>query len=339
MNQIIIDTLTISFKFDNVANLIEQLNLAVLNMEPSRNRFYNAGEYYPGINLMYNLDENYQVTDCMLHLSGKGCRLVEQLNPSFDWFEFLYQYDEQIRNRDVHISRIDVACDILDGSLKIGTIQKYSRQELYVCKSKILPDVRYMRTEEVYFGSPRSNRLLRIYDKALEQGIPDTDWLRIEFQLRNENATSWYLTWVQHRDVGKLFAGYTLDYLRFVSPPRGTSIKLIKQHSNQHRLPTAKWWLDFIGEAERIPQLYLPGEDFTIERLDRYLEHHNASSLKAYIIAHEGDVSKLIHAAEHANLNVRQKLLLDKLRLMKIELDKESYEYEKQNGKTITTFN
>lgn len=260
---ILIDSLTITFKYDNIGNLMEQLGLTGIDMQPSRTRYYNDGQYYSGIKIFWNVDQSYQVTDTMLDLSGTGCRTVEQLNPGFDWFGFLNSYDLEIRNREVHISRIDIACDVDDGSIPIGLVQKYSRAELYVCKSKVLPDVRYMRTEEVYFGSPRSDRLLRIYNKALEQNIPDTDWVRFEFQLRNDNAVSFYLNWCNHIDVGKLYAGVMVDFLRFVEPPRGCSINEIKDNRNQGRLPTAKWWSSFIGDAERIPQLYLPGYDYT----------------------------------------------------------------------------
>lgn len=320
MYKILIDTLSITWKYDNVGDLYELLGLCDVTMLPMRTRFYGHGEYYDGILIAYNEDEFGNVTDTFLDISGKGCRTIEQLNPGFDWFNLINRYDSHIRDRTCHISRIDIACDVDDRSITIGQIQKYSRQELYVCRSKCLPDVRYMRTQEVYFGSPRSDRLLRIYDKALEQGIPDTDWLRFEFQFRNDNATSWYLNWVQERDVGKLYSGVMLDYLRFVSPPRGVPIKEIKFNRHQGRLPTVEWWQRFIGEAERIPQLYLPGEEYTLAHLERYLERQSYSSLKAYMIAHGGDLTELLDGVKHCQLNARQKLMLDKLKLSNFEI-------------------
>ncbi len=319
MHKILIDSLSITWKYDNVGELYELLGLQDAEMQQMRTRFYSNGEYFDGILIAYNLDENYQVTSTFLDISGKGCRTVEQLNPDFDWFEFLYRYDSQIRDKTAHISRIDIACDVDDGSLTIGQIQKYTRQQLYVCRSKLLPVVSYMRIMEVLFGSPKSDRLLRIYDKALEQGIPDIDWLRLEFQLRNDNATSWYLNWCEHRDIGKLYAGVMIDFLRFVSPPRGTSIKTIKQHSHQHRLPTVTWWSDFIGEAERITQLYLPGQEYTLDRLEHSLIHNAGSRFKAYMIAHGGDITELLDAVKHCKLNAKQKLMLAELDMMRAE--------------------
>lgn len=319
MNKIIIDALTITFKFDNIANLLEDLNLFDVEMQPSRTKYYSDGQYYSGIKIFWNMDDHYQVTDTMLDLSGTGCRTVEQLNPSFDWFAFLHKYDNQIRNREVHISRIDIACDVDDGSIPIDLVQKYSRAELYVCKSKVLPDVRYMRTEEVYFGSPRSDRLLRIYNKALEMCLEGVDWTRFEFQLRNDNAVSFYLNWCNNRDIGSLYAGVMIDFLRFVQPPKGASIKEIKQNRHQGRLPTAKWWEDFIGTAKRIPQLYLPGYDYTLAHLEHYLEKQSYSSLKAYMIAHDGDLTKLIDGISKCELNAKQKLMLSELQMMRAE--------------------
>lgn len=313
---ILIDTLSISFKYDNVANLYDILNIPKDATQPMRTRHYDNGEYYDGILIAYNLDDNYNVTDTFLDISGKGCRALETFNPDFDWFQFLNMYDKQIRSRDAHISRIDIACDIDDGSLSIKQIQKFSRQELYVCKSKVLPDVRYMRTQEVYFGSPRSDRLLRIYDKALEQGIPYTNWLRIEMQLRNDCATSWYLNWCNYKsNIGKLYSGVLLDFLRFVEPPRGTDISSIKSNRNQGRLPTAKWWSKLLGDVQRIPQLYLPSEEYTLAHLERYLKKQSFSSLKAYLIAHDGELDKLLDGIKHCQLNAKQKLLLSQLNL------------------------
>ncbi len=319
MHKILIDSLSITWKYDNVGELYELLGLQDAEMQPKKTRWYDGGEYIDGVLIAYNFNDEREISDTFLNISGKGCRTVEQLNPGFDWFEFLYRYDSQIRDKKAHISRIDIACDVDDGSITYNMIYKYSKSQLYVSRAKELPDLREMRTEVVYYGSEKSNRLLRIYNKALEQGIPDTDWMRFEFQFRNDSATSWYLNWCEHRDIGKLYAGVMIDFLRFVSPPRGTSIKTIKQHSNQHRLPTVTWWSDFIGAAERIPQLYLPGQDYTLDRLEHYLEHNVASSLKAYMIAHDGDIGKLLDAVKHCKLNAKQKLMLAELDMMRAE--------------------
>lgn len=318
--KILVDTLSMSFKWDNLSELYELLNLYDVGMEPTRNRNYNGGVYCDGVHIFYNTDELHQITDTFIDISGIGCRFIEQINPDFDWFQFIHHYDTQIRDVTAHISRIDIACDVDDGSIKISTVQKYSMADMYVCRSKLEPLVQHKRADEVYFGSPKSDRFLRIYDKALEMGLPDTDWVRFEFQLRNDNATSWYLNWCEYRDdIGKLYSGIMKDYLRFVSVPRGMSMRDIRQNRHQGRLPTAPWWERFIGDAERIPQLYLPGQEYTLERLEYYLEHNVASSIKAYIEAHDGDIGKLLDAVSRVQLNTKQKLMLAELQMLRAE--------------------
>lgn len=318
---ILIDALSMSFKFDNVYKLMSDLHLVDVVRQPMRTRYYSNGEYYEGILIAYNMDEHGYITDTFLDVSGKGCRTIEILNPAFKWRDFFLDYDEDIRNKTVHISRIDIACDVMDKSLNIDIIREYAMDELYVCRSKVLPDVRYKRTEEVYFGSPRSDRLLRIYNKALERGLPDTDWIRLEFQLRNDNATSFYLNWCHLSDIGKLYSGMMLDYLRFVDPG-DKDIEQIKKNCNQHRLETVWWWRDFLSAAERIPQLYLPDPEFTILNLERYLEKQTYSSLKAYLIAHDGDITKLMEGVDEKKLNHKQRVLLQQLGKI------EKHEYE-----------
>lgn len=329
--KILIDDLSISFKFNCISTLCDILNFNLSDGVPMRTRHYSDGLYFNGALIAWNTDVMGQVTDTFLDCSGKGCRYIEQVNDrKFDWFSFLNTFDDKIRSRESHISRIDIALDLEDEEVSYAKIQKYTMNGMYVCKSKVLPDVRLMRTENIYFGSPRSDRLLRIYNKALEQGLPDTYWIRLEFQLRDDCATSWYLNWCEHHhmEIGALYKGVMIDFLRFVTPPKGSNIEQIKINRHQGRLPTAPWWDKLMEGAERIPQLYLPGNDYTLEKLEKYLKKQTYSSLKTYAIAHDGDLTSLIDGVSHAKLNVRQKQILEQLELMRQGLKLEKTEYD-----------
>ena len=145
--------------------------------------------YYAGVQIHY-LEEEYteidrifigyrdavprRITSVILNISGKGCRTIESLNPGFDWFEFFYQFNDMILAKDVHFARLDLACDDTDGILDMKQIIRYTERYQFVCKSKCLPMTVGMREEAAYFGSPKSDRRLRIYNKALEQGIDAT---------------------------------------------------------------------------------------------------------------------------------------------------------------------
>lgn len=327
--KILIDDLSISFKYDNVAHLMIQIGLNPSEGVPMRTKHYSDGLYFNGVLIAWNTDPIGQITDTFLDCSGKGCRYIEQINNlNFSWYNLLHSYDMAIRTQYAHISRIDIALDLEDEEVPYEKIQKYTLNQMYVCRSKILPDVRLMRTENIYFGSPRSDRLLRIYNKALEQNLPNTYWIRLEFQLRDDCATSWYLNWCMHddKDIGKLYKGVMIDFLRFVKPPKDNSVEEIKKNRHQDRLETAPWWEKLMDGAERIPQLYLPGQDYTLAKLEHFLRKQTYSSLKTYAIAHGGDLTNLIEGVSEAKLNTRQKQILEQLNLISSELKTEKTE-------------
>lgn len=219
-----------------------------------------------------------------------------------------------------------MTCDLEDDEIPFERFYKYSYHEAYVCKSKVLPKIVLKREEEIYFGSSKSDRLLRIYNKAMEQGLPDQYWMRMEFQLRNDCAVSFYLNWVLYKDagIGYLYRGMMLDYLRFVDPGKH-DISKIKEHRHMNWLPTAKWWSDLLGDAEKIKQVYLPGKEYTLERLERYAEGNIVSTLKTYAIAHDGDLTKLVKAVEGCRLNNKQRMLLAQLESAKIQPKETEY--------------
>lgn len=318
---ILIDTLSMTWQYDNLYSVVKELSLTHVPWEPMRTRWYASGQYYAGVLLAWNTDEAGQITDVFLNLSGTGCRTIEQLNPDFRWHTWLMSYYEEVYARTAHISRIDVAGDDTEEEiLDIDLIREYAMQDRFVCKSKVLPDVRYRRTEEVYFGSPKSDRFLRIYNKALERGLPDTHWVRCEFQLRNDNATSFFLNWRKH-ELGKLYAGMLIDYLRFLDCDEETA-KLVRLSCNSRRIATAPWWEKWTSSAEPICQAYLPSSEYTLMHLERYLERQTYSSLKAYLIAHDGDTAKLLEGVQRKQLNQKQREMLAKLPPLK----KEDYE-------------
>lgn len=69
-----------TWKYDNVGNLFEQLGLTDVVTQPIRTKYYGYGEYFDGVLIAYNKDDDGVVTDTFLDISGKGCRTVEQIN-------------------------------------------------------------------------------------------------------------------------------------------------------------------------------------------------------------------------------------------------------------------
>lgn len=125
---------------------------------------------FSGIAVHFNLDtkgERESIDKVCLDLSGQGCRTVESLVHDFDWKYFIlgFMIDESFR-----VSRIDIACDDKDGILNMKQLFDYVRRNQYICKAQYF--IYQQGSEEtLYFGSPKSERRLRIYNKALERGV------------------------------------------------------------------------------------------------------------------------------------------------------------------------
>lgn len=85
--------------------------------------------------------------------------------------------------KEVRITRKDVAIDIRDIDL-LGTF--------YLLDGKARKRTKYEnasgKLETMYLGAARSEKKVRIYDKAVESGLSDTVWWRVEAQLRGRKV-------------------------------------------------------------------------------------------------------------------------------------------------------
>lgn len=314
--RLLVDWLTMSFKVSPeqsscfLRSLYEKLSFPIQEGERVRSHFgLEYSMYYHG--LQVHCSDKLIILEC----SGKGCRTVEELNPGWNWYGFLNGYDYYIQNRvkdgkyfPVNISRLDVACDLLENKrITLPFLQDCVLKRRFVCKSSQYRVEIGNVVRQIYFGSPTSSRLMRIYDKGLEQKIPDYKWVRFEMQLRDDSATSFYLNLVKHGgDFARCYHGVLHDYLRFLVKPNVGD-------KNQSKIPMVKWWKDFLEGVGQIPQLYLPGEVYDLPALSKFLSKQCGSSLKTYIKANGGDWSELWQMVEGAKLNRRQKELLDDL--------------------------
>lgn len=319
---ILIDYLVLSIKKNTYEELFDQLNMDMRDFIEIRSYYGTTNcVYHDGVKVHWNvkiedkgLGRSVEYIDLVvLDLSGKGCRTVEQVNScNFDWLGFLKKYDAMFRSGDAHIARLDIACDDVDGLLDMKKLQESSYYDKYICRSKNLPEIIIKGQETIYFGSPKSDRRLRIYNKALEKGI-DQHWIRVEFQLRNDNAMSFYLNWLNYEGrIGELFAGVLLDYLRFIQLPKGMDMATVREQRHQDRMPTVKWWDKFLGTCNRIPQLYLPGEVYDFTRLERAAKQ-TYSTVKTLMLATGGDFGAYINEVNRAKLNRHQRDLIRQL--------------------------
>jgi len=296
---ILVDYLTLSIRQIELAELIKILHLENVNMESGYSRWLGKRLYSGGISIHHG---EYII----LEMSGHGCRFLESLyDNQLDWIDFIEQF---LCLEGSHLARLDIACDDRPGNgekgiLSFSTIFRHVMQRRYISLSRYV--VHSGGSEEsVYFGSPKSDRRLRIYNKAIERGIPDEHWIRAEFQLRNDAALSFYMRALECGSIGLAYQGMLFDYLRFTREVNDSEIK------HQSRMTVTRWWRTFCGNAKKIKGFYVGGLEYNLESLERYLSNQTSSSMKTYLAAHGGDVTELVKMADSATYNKKQEFLL-----------------------------
>jgi phage replication initiation protein len=132
-------------------------------------------------------------------LPGQACRELEasgalERDDVGGWPGFL----GQLRSKGYHITRLDVALDDRDGQLDIGTMREAAEAGHYTSPWQAFEIVRSRKRrgedfgDTLYFGSPRSDVHLRVYDKAAERSAKgesvEGSWTRVELQAKDKHA-------------------------------------------------------------------------------------------------------------------------------------------------------
>lgn len=173
-----------------------------------------------------------------LRITGQGCRALEAHDINlFAWCAFVVELE------GMTFTRLDIACDTSRDILS-PTVDCLA-QGLYSSKARKVnvissagPDG--LTASTCYIGSRQSGVYIRIYDKAAERGLSSVDWYRAELEIKKgyiDKAIA-----LTKASPSKAFADIIGTYFR----PLKKRIKPIT------RSPTADWWVDFLGEVERV---------------------------------------------------------------------------------------
>jgi hypothetical protein len=235
---------------------------------------YRKGLYFASISILY--DGNPGMGTC-LDMSGQGCRSFEEYGTGdFDGLFRLFQQGE-----GYHVTRLDVAFDDHSGILDIQQLFRDSNNQdggqQFVSKfrkSRIEKEFKDGRPGiTVYHGSKKSAVLIRIYDRAAEQDLPeDQHWVRVELQLRDERAEAFCF---DPAPIGVLFRGVLVNYVRYVDDP-GTD-------SNRWRWPMKDYWENLIEQVGRIRLYVKPGIEYNIRQLDTFVFEQAGNAISAAV--------------------------------------------------------
>lgn len=298
-NKILIDWLTFSSKQMSVQDAQQFLGMCECTWESLGGlNGYRDRLHFHGISICYNGREDMGIC---INLSGSGCRAFETYGTG-DWLNtirvLLADPD------DYNITRLDIAYDDHTGILDIDRLKLDVDEGYFSCKARWWKIEYGTSGTTIYFGSPKSDIRVRIYDKAAERGFSDRHWIRVELQLRDDRARKFLEMVVGNAfDVGGVFSGVIANYLNFKEPSPGDT--------NKSRWPVAVYWSDFIGAAAPISLWEAPGEEYNVYKLQGFLVDQAGAALTTFDKLF--GVEKLMQLIKQKNprLNDRYRRLID----------------------------
>lgn len=266
--EVLFDWLTFTVKEDDPDVVIRDW----LGMDPALFQLLGYGicgyqncKSFSNIMVAFEARENSFFHDMgvCVSMSGNGCRSFETYSKLADGFSSLFQ--KIISVEGAHVTRLDVACDEREGALDMDTIidrvqdndinsRLKKRQVVYSYDGKS------RNGATVYIGAPSSSFRLRIYDKALEQGVSG-HWIRVEMVLRGNNANSFAEQISGGEKIGKLAAEVLNDKFAFIN----------RDDTNISRCSVCDWWSAFVEEIGCVVLFSRKVVQHTVDRLTNWV--------------------------------------------------------------------
>lgn len=188
---------------------------------------------------------------------------------------------ENLINIGSRFSRIDLAIDVRDGRIKPKQLYAALEQGSATTKARsyrIIEDGR-LGGQTLYLGSPTSEKMIRMYDKAAEQKQAG-DWLRVESQLTGGLADRAAKAVLDH-GIGAVATGVIDDFVQWDEQGWKAIISGVVagiDPSARKLTNTRRWLLDIV--AKSIADVTLTDSDFPQELWERVAEELRKMELR-----------------------------------------------------------
>lgn len=263
---------------------------------------YRKGWFFNNIKVLYDGNENMGVH---VDMTGQGCRNYEKYS-ELTWQDLFIRFSVHYVAM-VNVTRIDIAVDDFKGYFKIPNLIKYLKRGDVTSKFKMARGISnfiIQTGEEVgytlYFGRPASDIQIRFYEKNIEQEmkgniVPDWAkiWNRTEIQARDVRADA--IVRILSKDINKLgdvVTGILKNYINFRRSGYIDGKKTVDM--NKSRWDSAKFWIDFLGDVDKLP-LTLKPTDVTIEKKYDWFDHGVKKTWAMLCMAFPNDTNELIN--------------------------------------------
>lgn len=271
-NIILFDWLTFTLRQSSVPEVKSLLGLDTqtwIFADKGRNG-YKQRIFFESISILYEGAENMGIC---VDITGKGCRQFESYSTK-SWDDLFSVLLPLFAQKLCKITRLDVAFDDHTGLLNIDQLRDDTDDHNYVSRSRTWKVEYGSAGTTIYHGSPSSDMLIRIYDKAAEQCLDDVHWIRVEMQMRDSNASGFLLR-CYYSDISSTFCGVLSNYLRYVYDP--------KDDSNMSRWPLTDYWASLLNGISSIRIWSSPGTGYTVFNLSNYIINQVGNALDTYI--------------------------------------------------------
>ena len=243
---------------------------------------YNKVLRFSDICVCYEPRENkhFQNMGICVSMSGNGCRAFETMSKlgakdkqGTQSVAFPALFQLLTADETANVSRIDIACDDREGYLNMDEIIDRTRSN--EINSRLLRRTinfslngKDKAGATVYIGAPSSEFRVRIYDKALEQGV-EGHWIRVELVMRSANANAFVEDMTNSENVGKLAAQVINDKFSFIE----------RDDSNISRCTVCDWWQNFVDELDKVRLVSRDVIQHGVERIRSWIENQVGPSL------------------------------------------------------------
>lgn len=306
-NCILIDWFSFTIRnCESIFEVIDFLGLSDIEFQEAKYGFYGYMKriFFDGIHIMWNhateSDNPQQDKFIFVEMTGQGCRDFDTYS-SMNWDSLLAII---LNNYDVfHVTRLDVAYDDHTDVFDINKILKDTYERNFVCKFNgfrhINDGKRYSDSISITYGSRTSDFYIRIYDKACERGFHDRHWVRLECCFKQDRAFAFLKN---ELPLGEKLRGVIYNYLRFVIPN--------KEDTNKSRWQIRRYWLNFLGDCEKVSIYTKKLVDYNLSRLGNYVFGQAGNSIDTYIKC-QGFINFLDNLLKrHSRLTVHQRSLI-----------------------------
>ena len=172
-----------------------------------------------GITVLYNDTDGTDEQGIHCILSGNAIKAYNKINSITDLINRVKKFET------AKFKRIDLTLDVVNANM-LDFIKNSILEEKYKTRYKKYTIIQEFSTktaektaETVYFGSRKSENMIRIYDKAAEQKI-EADICRIEIELKKNSAHKVAQDINKEEDLQTLINGILKNNLNFLQEKR-----------------------------------------------------------------------------------------------------------------------